>query len=276
MLVAMARDLRVLMIKLADRLHNMRTLDYLPADRAKKIAQETLDIYAPLAHRLGMAKVKAELEDLALRTLNPTDYVDLQKRVAKRRLEREADINQVIAILQRQARRGRDRLADPRPAQALLLDLEEDARPGPRVRRDLRPHGRPRHHRVGPRLLRRARRHPLALEAGPRTLQGLHRDAQGQHVPVAPHDGDRAQGRSAWRSRSAPARCTASPRKASPRTGSTRSSKAGRDKLDESLVWLRQLIETQQDTEGSAGVHGHRAGRSCSRTRCTSSRPRAT
>src|SRR2546422_1282078 len=101
MLVAMARDLRVLMIKLADRLHNMRTLDYLPTDKTKKIAQETLDIYAPLAHRLGMAKVKAELEDLALRTLNPGDYVDLQKRVAKRRLEREADINQVIAILQR-------------------------------------------------------------------------------------------------------------------------------------------------------------------------------
>ncbi|PYN12328.1 MAG: hypothetical protein DME05_21860, partial [Candidatus Rokuibacteriota bacterium] len=101
MLVAMARDLRVLMIKLADRLHNMRTLDYLPADRAKKIAQETLDIYAPLAHRLGMAKVKAELEALALGVLNAGDYVDLQKRVAKRRLEREADINQVIAILQR-------------------------------------------------------------------------------------------------------------------------------------------------------------------------------
>jgi len=101
MLVAMARDLRVLMIKLADRLHNMRTLDYLPADKTKKIAQETLDIYAPLAHRLGMAKVKAELEDLALRALNPGDYVDLQKRVAKRRLEREADINQVIAILHR-------------------------------------------------------------------------------------------------------------------------------------------------------------------------------
>ena len=100
MLVAMARDLRVLMIKLADRLHNMRTLDYLPHDRSRKIAQETLDIYAPLAHRLGMAKVKAELEDLALRTLQPEDYLDLQRRVAKRRLEREADINHAITILE--------------------------------------------------------------------------------------------------------------------------------------------------------------------------------
>jgi GTP diphosphokinase / guanosine-3',5'-bis(diphosphate) 3'-diphosphatase len=101
MVVAMARDLRVLMIKLADRLHNMRTLDYLPPEKTRKIAQETLDIYAPLAHRLGMAKVKAELEDLALRALEPQAYVDLQKRVAKRRLEREVDIAQVIAIIER-------------------------------------------------------------------------------------------------------------------------------------------------------------------------------
>jgi len=100
MVVAMARDIRVLMIKLADRLHNMRTLDYLPGEKAKKIAQETLDIYAPLAHRLGMAKVKAELEDLALRVMNPEDYQELMRRVAKRRLERENEINQLIAILQ--------------------------------------------------------------------------------------------------------------------------------------------------------------------------------
>src|SRR5438874_5555338 len=99
MVVAMAHDLRVLMIKLADRLHNMRTLDYPPPDKGRKIAQETLDIYAPLAHRLGMAKVKAELEDLALRVMQPEDYLDLMRRVAKRRLEREAEINQLIAIL---------------------------------------------------------------------------------------------------------------------------------------------------------------------------------
>ena len=106
MLVAMARDIRVLMIKLADRLHNMRTLEFLPPDKARKIAQETLDIYAPLAHRLGMAKVKAELEDLALRMLHPGDYQELMRRVAKRRLERESEINQLIAILQEQAGRG--------------------------------------------------------------------------------------------------------------------------------------------------------------------------
>src|ERR1700730_5014678 len=99
MVVAMAHDLRVLMIKLADRLHNMRTLDYLPLDKGRKIAQETLDIYAPLAHRLRMAKGKAELEDLALRIMQPEDYQDLMRRVAKRRLEREAVINQLIAIL---------------------------------------------------------------------------------------------------------------------------------------------------------------------------------
>src|SRR5215813_7848687 len=99
MLVAMARDIRVLMIKLADRLHNMRTLHYLPPEKQRAIGQETLDIYAPLAHRLGMAKVKGELEDLALKALHPEVYDDLQRRVAKRRLEREAEINQVIAIL---------------------------------------------------------------------------------------------------------------------------------------------------------------------------------
>jgi GTP pyrophosphokinase len=101
MLVAMARDIRVLMIKLADRLHNMRTLHYLPPERRRAIAQETLDIYAPLAHRLGMAKVKGELEDLALKAQQPEVYEDLQRKVAKRRLEREAEINQVVAILTR-------------------------------------------------------------------------------------------------------------------------------------------------------------------------------
>ncbi|MEE9522963.1 MAG: bifunctional (p)ppGpp synthetase/guanosine-3',5'-bis(diphosphate) 3'-pyrophosphohydrolase, partial [candidate division NC10 bacterium] len=101
MVLAMAKDIRVIVIKLADRLHNMRTLDPLPEAKRCLIAKETLDIYAPLAHRLGMAKIKQELEDLSLRHLDPETYRDLAVQIAKRREEREAQINEVITILKR-------------------------------------------------------------------------------------------------------------------------------------------------------------------------------
>jgi GTP pyrophosphokinase len=100
MLLAMAKDIRVIMIKLADRLHNMRTLDPLPEAKRRLIANETLEIYAPLAHRLGIAKIKQELEDLSLRQLEPEAYRDLAIQIAQKRREREAQINEVIAILQ--------------------------------------------------------------------------------------------------------------------------------------------------------------------------------
>src|ERR1700748_2696504 len=74
MLLAMVDDVRVVLVKLADRLHNMRTLHYLPGEKRKRIAQETMDIFAPIAHRLGMGKVRGELEDLAFRHLHPEDY----------------------------------------------------------------------------------------------------------------------------------------------------------------------------------------------------------
>jgi len=90
MLLSMSRDLRVIFIKLADRLHNMRTLQYLRPDKARRIAEETRDIYAPLAHRLGIASIKRELEDLALKTLAPEAYAEIAQRVAARRAEREA------------------------------------------------------------------------------------------------------------------------------------------------------------------------------------------
>ncbi len=100
MMVAMAEDLRVVLIKLADRLHNMRTLDPLPEVKRRKISRETLDIYAPLAHRLGIGQIKWELEDLAFRNLEPEAYEDVSKRFARKRHEREhlvADLRGVLA-----------------------------------------------------------------------------------------------------------------------------------------------------------------------------------
>jgi guanosine-3',5'-bis(diphosphate) 3'-pyrophosphohydrolase len=99
MLVAMARDIRVILVKLADRTHNMRTLDSLSPERQHDIAQETLDIYAPLAHRLGIYWMKSELEDNSLRYLHPEVYYQLKRNVAKKKAERERYIKEVIGIL---------------------------------------------------------------------------------------------------------------------------------------------------------------------------------
>ncbi|HEX7023683.1 MAG TPA: bifunctional (p)ppGpp synthetase/guanosine-3',5'-bis(diphosphate) 3'-pyrophosphohydrolase [Gemmatimonadales bacterium] len=97
LLLSIAKDARVIIIKLADRLHNMRTLEHLPADKRARIATETREIYAPLAHRFGMAGVKAELEDLAFKFLEPEEYAALARQVAAKRAERE----ELIAALQR-------------------------------------------------------------------------------------------------------------------------------------------------------------------------------
>ena len=99
MMVAMAEDLRVVLIKLADRLHNMRTLEPLPEVKRRKISRETLDIYAPLAHRLGIGQIKWELEDLAFRHLEPEAYEDVVKRIARKRNERESLVSDLREIL---------------------------------------------------------------------------------------------------------------------------------------------------------------------------------
>ena len=99
MLLAMARDIRVILIKLADRTHNMRTLGHLAPERQVEIAQETLDIYAPLAHRLGIYWIKSDLEDNALRFLHPEVYYQLKRSVAKRKAEREKYIKEILSAL---------------------------------------------------------------------------------------------------------------------------------------------------------------------------------
>ena len=94
--IAMANDMRIIFLKLADRLHNMRTLNYMSAPKQKKIARETLDIFAPLANRLGIGKIKAELEDLSLRYLEPDKYYEISQLVSQTKKEREETVNLLI------------------------------------------------------------------------------------------------------------------------------------------------------------------------------------
>src|SRR6266487_4193160 len=102
MIVAMAEDVRVILIKLADRLHNMRTLEFLGRQKQLQIAKETLDVYAPLAHRLGIHALKWELEDLAFQTLHPRKYEEISTMVAERRADREGHVAEASDVLTRE------------------------------------------------------------------------------------------------------------------------------------------------------------------------------
>lgn len=96
MFIAMASDIRIIFLKLADRLHNMRTLNFMAASKQQRIAQETLDVFAPLANRLGIGKIKAELEDLSLRYLHPDKYYEIAQLVSQKKAERELTVNLLI------------------------------------------------------------------------------------------------------------------------------------------------------------------------------------
>src|SRR5947199_9086691 len=104
MLLAMIDDVRVVLVKLADRLHNMRTLEFLSPEKRRRIAQETMDIYAPIAHRLGMGRLRGELEDLAFKHLHPEEYRELAEQLERRRKEHEAFLGEVTARIEEKMR----------------------------------------------------------------------------------------------------------------------------------------------------------------------------
>ena len=276
MMVAMATDIRVILIKLADRLHNMRTLEALPKQKQIEKAKETLDIFAPLAHRLGIHSIKWELEDLAFSTLHPRKYSEIKSLVNQQREEREGYVERAGPLPDAGAGRRRHRGGGLRARQALLLDLREDDQEGPRVQRDLRPHRDARDRRLGQGLLRRDRHHPLALEAAAGPLQGLRRDAEVQPLPGAAHDRDRARGPAARdpdphrrdalhgrvrrrrsldlqgrAGRQPPSRFAGDEARAVPANGDTANGAAESDggRRRRKPAWLRHLLDWQQELQ---------------------------
>ena len=190
MLLAMVTDVRVVIIKLADRLHNMRTLEHLPKERQESIARETLDIYAPLAHRLGMGKVRGELEDLAFRYVDSIGYDRVHESVEERRLEGEQFLKGVEETLREKLRESDIKARVEWRIKRLYSIHQKLQKSQSSVDQvyDLLAIRVITTQRAG--LLRGVRIDPQHLAAGAGTHQGLHRDASSEFVPVTAHNSD--------------------------------------------------------------------------------------
>ena len=277
MLLAMVRDIRVIMVKLADRTHNMRTLGAMPPAKRRAIARETLEIYAPIANRLGMHTIKRELEDLGFRALYPRRYKVIETAVRKAEGQPEA------VPRQDRRRRSKDALDEgrhrgARSRAARRTSTASTRRCGARRSRsheivdvygfrivvDKRRH-------LLPRARRRARR--LQADAGP--VQGLHRDPARQRLPVAAHHAVRAERHADRGADPHRGDGPASPRAASRRTGSTRS--GGRTpRARRATARASGCSSWSRSSRAATPRNSSRASRStCSRTRSTCSRRRA-
>jgi guanosine-3',5'-bis(diphosphate) 3'-pyrophosphohydrolase len=221
MLLAMVSDVRVVLIKLADRLHNMRTLEHLKPERQEAIARETLDIYAPLAHRLGMGKVRGELEDLAFRYTDPVSYEQVSAAVESRRIEGEQFLRSVEDTLTEQLREnGIEARVEWRIKRlySIFQKIERSKVSFDQVYDLL--------------AIRVITQDVAACYAVFGLIHTLWRPVPGRikdfiAIPRANryqslHTTVMGEAATSSRCRSAPRRCTASPRKALPRTGSTR------------------------------------------------------
>jgi (p)ppGpp synthase/HD superfamily hydrolase len=190
MLVAMAKDIRVLLIKLSDRLHNLRTIRFLPEDKQSRIARETLDVYAPLAHRLGIAKWKWEMEDRSMAVLNPDSFQKLWGEIETSQGNRQSLLEQARLELENHlAAAGikAEVMARSKHTYSIYQKMLNQHKGL------LRPDGPAGHHQEHSRLLRGLRHRSRGMEAPAGPGQGLHRHAQEQHVPVAAYHGYRAR-----------------------------------------------------------------------------------
>jgi GTP pyrophosphokinase len=191
MVVAMARDIRVLVIKLADRLHNARTWRYVSQESAARKAKETLEIYAPLAHRLGMNTIKWELEDLSFQALYPKVYDEIVRLVAERAPAREeylATVRDEVSADLATAKIKATVTGRPKHYYSVYQKMIVGGRDFEQIY-DLVAVRVTRGDRA--RLLRGAGGAARPVEPGAGAVQGLHRDAEVQHVPVVAHDGHR-------------------------------------------------------------------------------------
>src|SRR5204862_8256148 len=131
MLISMAKDPRVLLIKLADRLHNMRTIAAMPEWKQKRTARETLDIYAPLAHRLGIQDIKWQLEDLAFATIHPKQYAEIAQMVSTRAPERDIYLTQLLEQVRARLsalKSNADATARPKPFYSIYEQMVEEGK----------------------------------------------------------------------------------------------------------------------------------------------------
>ena len=253
MIIAMARDARVLVIKVADRLHNMRTMRFLPPEKQARKARETLEVIAPLAHRLGMATVKWELEDLSFAILHPKKYEEIVRLVADRAPSRDTYLAKVRAEITATLNAIEDQRRRRGPAQALLVDLPEDDRQGSRLRRHPRPGRRAHPLRRDPRLLCRCGRGAFAVAADCRAGSRTTSPSRGTACTSRCTPRSSVPRASRWKCRSAPATCTRPRSTASPRTGATRKPRAATvphphaaAEIDD-MAWMRQLLDWQRE-----------------------------
>ena len=193
LLLAIAADVRVLLIKLADRLHNMRTLDFMPPESRRRTAEETLDIYAPLAGRMGMHEMREELENLAFHELNPEAYRVISERLAALAARSQSVVTEIERQLTKKlADRGIVAKVNG-PPQAALFDLAQDGAQVDRLRAALRSRRIPRARGHDRGMLPGARHRAHHLADGADALQGLHLDPEAERLPLAAHHGGRAR-----------------------------------------------------------------------------------